>query len=934
MHGHRPTLAWALAFFGAACAETSADPASFRFAAELPDGLPAACVGEDYAFALEVIDPEGRIPTWAAEGLPPGITLQADGPRARLSGAPTTTGDFRVRVEVSAGEDALSASFDLVVVEPLRVTTATLAAGRVGRGYEAQLAASGGRGPRAWAARGLPRGLRLSSEGRLAGTPEEAGRFELDVEVRSPEVEKSAGARIPLEITAASPLALAPESVDPETGVLALPAGVVGRPYDASILAAGGVAPLEWRAAGLPPGLTLGASGRAGAVSGRPAQEGVYEGTVTVTDAAGAEAQVTLRILIVEPLSIRAGDLTRLPTCARVAHTLRAAGGSGQGLAWSVASGRLPSGLSLEGTGVTAQLTGVTGTAPERAQFAIEARDSLGLVATSTFSIEVDGDGPPPDRYFAFTARLEVEETGVFVLDRCRADGPTRVSTTDVGVFSPGPGPTGIPQGLEIDRAGDRIAFVGADPMDPTRRAVFLADLRGGPRPRSARVVLGGRPLSPKVQFSPDGAWLAITEVDRRSLDQIGDLWIADVSDPASPSPAELLTSALPLERAANAVLRFSPDSTRIAYRAEDTLSLYVRALTRPAVGMPMLVERGTAANGGVFDFVWTRDARGVVYIVDQEPFFADLSLPAPIRPARVLDPIPQRASGFRPGSLVLPRFGFSPSGDRLQLAGARDLASGDDVLVVEYANGAFGAPRVLGRAPGPASGIVGASWSPRGDRLAFVRSESGGFTLHVVDAGGGPASPPVQLPDTRLRNGDVLSPGWLCDGDVLVFRPVESADGAVLGLALADLTAARPTPTPVHVAPLAGRGVESFRVSPDGRSVAFSQGTRPNVVEGFVVEDVCAGGRSPVRLHAPFTTDNLLAWPEQILPIWSSDSRALFMLGHHREEIAFALDLFVIPVGGGGPYASTLLVGRDPDILSSSLNGLTVQGLNRSTGR
>ena len=119
---------------------------------------------------------------WAlADGavLPPGLTLGRDGVLRGTPSAPA--GRFTVDVTAS---DNFGAPGRATVTLELRAANVLirptgLAAARVGRAYSALLRASRGKAPYRFSRVGgrLPAGLRLTSAGRLAGTPRAAGVF-------------------------------------------------------------------------------------------------------------------------------------------------------------------------------------------------------------------------------------------------------------------------------------------------------------------------------------------------------------------------------------------------------------------------------------------------------------------------------------------------------------------------------------------------------------------------------------------------------------------------------------------------------------------------------------------------------------------------------------------------------------------------------------
>jgi len=134
-----------------------------------------------------------------------------------------------------------------------------------------------------------------------------------------------------------------------------LPYGIVGAPYDAALTADGGAPGYSWalNAGELPPGLSLSSSGF---ISGTPTTAGFYRFIVRVDDSAGdfdtqkfsiyVDADGTADGLAVLTASLPSGVLQHW-----YGATLEASGGVWP-LTWSLASGTLPFGLSLDESGV------------------------------------------------------------------------------------------------------------------------------------------------------------------------------------------------------------------------------------------------------------------------------------------------------------------------------------------------------------------------------------------------------------------------------------------------------------------------------------------------------------------------------------------------------------------------------------------------------
>lgn len=242
-------------------------------------------------------------------------------------------------------------------------TTSPLPAAKLGIAYSKTLAATGG-GPYMWSITvgTLPTGLTLSSAGVISGTPSVGGSKTFTVKVVG-----AGGA------SATKQFALNVTRVWITT--TALPNGVVRSPYSAT-LTAGGTGPFTWSivvgSGTLPTGLTLNAS--TGVISGTPTATGKKTFKVKVVGAGGKSATKALAITIVTAgtISITTSSLPNGTVSSAYAATLTA---SGTGpFTWSLASGSLPAGLSLNAS------TGAIGGTPTTA-------------GTSSFTAKVVGAG-------------------------------------------------------------------------------------------------------------------------------------------------------------------------------------------------------------------------------------------------------------------------------------------------------------------------------------------------------------------------------------------------------------------------------------------------------------------------------------------------------------------------------------------------------------
>ncbi|GAB3791141.1 putative Ig domain-containing protein [Dyella agri] len=359
-----------------------------------PASVTAATVGAAYSQSFSASG--GTAPyTYAESGsLPAGMSWNTS--TATLSGTPTQAGSFPITVQItdsSGGTGPYTHNFNYTLqvnapslsITPINNSafTATYATA-----YSQSFRGSGGTSPYTFIASSgsLPAGLSLSSSGVLSGTPTQTGHFSFAVTM----TDSSAGTGAPFSTTAnysitvnSSAITLAPTT---------LAGGAVGARYSAQLSASGGIGPYSFSitSGALPAGLSLSSSG---ALGGTPTAAGVYNITVTATDANRFAGSQAYTLTIAAPTLSLSPTAPTLPTAtaeSTYTQTFTASGGTAP-YRYAVSSGSLPAGLSLSSTGALSGTPTVSGAYT----FSLTATDSstgtgAPFTATRSYSLSIN----------------------------------------------------------------------------------------------------------------------------------------------------------------------------------------------------------------------------------------------------------------------------------------------------------------------------------------------------------------------------------------------------------------------------------------------------------------------------------------------------------------------------------------------------------------
>jgi hypothetical protein len=334
--------------------------------------LPNATAGAFYSTTLASTGGTGT-PTWSVSSgaLPAGLNLSSAGV---ISGTPTATApSFTVQALDGVGATATK-SLSISVASTLSITTTSLSGGTVGALYSRGVTSTGGTAPLTWSvsAGSLPAGLGLNaSNGTISGTPTTAGAPGFTIQV----VDNVGGiATKPLSINVAAALSITTNSLSGAT------AGTV---YSQTVASTGGTAPLTWSVSSgaLPAGLSLNSTN--GAIAGTPTTAGSPGFTIQVADSVGAATTKALSITVAPTLTITTNSLPAGVIASGYSQTVGTSGGTGP-LSWSVGTGTLPGGLSLNGS--SGAITG-TPTGAGTFNFTIQVIDAACATASKAYTI-------------------------------------------------------------------------------------------------------------------------------------------------------------------------------------------------------------------------------------------------------------------------------------------------------------------------------------------------------------------------------------------------------------------------------------------------------------------------------------------------------------------------------------------------------------------
>ncbi len=388
--------------------------------------LQDATVGKPYAVNLRASGSSSGY-VWSVDdlySLPPGGGLSKDG---QLAGTPVVPGTYIFNLRARTGSSSNTQPAQSLCRVSVKAASVQLASGcvlpnaTVSVPYSQVLSTEGGYAPYQYQLIGqLPRGLALTADGQIAGTPAVADTFPFQVSVIDSRGGRTSG---DCSVTV-NPPAFGLSQVCP------LPGGSTGSAYNAQ-LPNGYI----WSLSGtLPAGIVLSPDG---GISGTPMAASTARFLLIATDPLGNQAGQVCSLAVTRgPLTVTGCPLPDAASGESYQASLNGLGGNAPYT--YTTSGNLPAGIGVSSNGFVSGVSNAAGSYP----FTVTVREASGQTFTQTCSLKVQ----PPVLRIATSCPLPDARLGQNYSASIQAAGGTAPYRFDFYGF--------LPDGLEAASDG------------------------------------------------------------------------------------------------------------------------------------------------------------------------------------------------------------------------------------------------------------------------------------------------------------------------------------------------------------------------------------------------------------------------------------------------------------------------------------------------
>ena len=336
--------------------------------------LNAGTVGTSYSVQLTASGTTPITYSLSSGTLPGGLKLTKTG---KISGTPTKAGTFTIKIKAKNSAGSNTKTFTLTIkakaVKPT-ITTTSLANGVRGKSYSVTLKSNPSGAKWSKSSGTLPTGLKLTSAGKLSGTPTKAGNFTFTVKATANGL--SSTKKFTVKVTQTTVTATIPATI------------VKGASYTWTPKASGGTSAYKWsKSSGtLPTGMKINAS--TGKITGKPTKAGTFKFTIKAVDKnkiAGTKA-FTVKVIAAKVDLESAISNIAIKGSAFSGYVLASNGTAPY--TWSISSGKLPTGLKLTSSSTKATIKG-TPTKTGTFTFTVKAVDKNKASATVKITVLV-----------------------------------------------------------------------------------------------------------------------------------------------------------------------------------------------------------------------------------------------------------------------------------------------------------------------------------------------------------------------------------------------------------------------------------------------------------------------------------------------------------------------------------------------------------------